>query len=64
MTKKTQDKKYYILDPTLQKDHGPNYKIKIYNDIRLSYAYDPRSREYLNYAEAKCVLDIPLIVEP
>lgn len=63
-TKKTTDGKYYILEPTLTLDTGPNYKEKIYNDINLKYAYDPKTKEYLNYAECKCVVEIPHIVEP
>lgn len=30
----------------------------------MKYSYDPRTKEYLNYAEAKCVIEIPCIVEP
>ena len=63
-TKKTEDGKYFLLEPTLTVDNGPNYKEKVYNDVNLKYAYDPRTKDYLNYAEAKCVMSIPYIVEP
>ena len=63
-TRKTEDGKYYLLEPTLTADNGPDYKTKVYNDIDLEYAYDPRTKEYLNYAEAKCAISIPCIVEP
>ena len=61
-TAMTEDGKYYQLEPTLSLDHGPNYKEKIYNKVRLGYAKDPRSSRFLNYAETKCVVDIPKMV--
>ena len=61
-TPMTEDGKYYQLEPTLSLDHGPNYKEKIYNEVRLGYAKDPRSQRTLNYAETKCVVDIPKII--
>ena len=45
-------------------DNGPNYKEKIYNDIRLKYAVDKRTNKFLNYAEAKCVIEIPKVINP
>jgi len=59
----TDDGKYYMLEPTLSLDHGPNYKEKIYNEIRLGYAKDPRSSKFLNFAETKCVVEIPKMVD-
>ena len=46
----TPDGKYYVLEPTLSLDHGPNYKEKVYNDIRLKYVKDPRTNKILNYS--------------
>lgn len=37
LTPMTEDGRHYILEPTLSQDHGPNYKEKIYNDVRLNY---------------------------
>jgi hypothetical protein len=57
----TDDGKYFILDPTISPDHGPNCKSKVYNVVRLKYARGPQN-ELLDYAEAQCVIEIPRII--
>ena len=64
LTPMTPDGVYYILEPTLSQDHGPNYKEKIYNDIRLNYKQDKSKKKVFNFAEAKCLINIPLFVKP
>ena len=61
-TPKTSDGVYYVLQPTLSQDHGPNHKEKIYNDIRLNYKKDNTKNRVFNFAEAKCIINIPHIV--
>ena len=58
----TDDGIYYVLEPTLSQDHGPNHKEKIYNDIRLNYKKDGIKNKVFNFAEAKCIINIPHIV--
>lgn len=69
-TKMTADKKYYVLEPTLSLDNGPNCKAKVYNEVRLLYGKEAAStfsygdRQLLDYAEAKCLVEIPVIRLP
>jgi len=58
-TPKTADGAYFVLEPTLSQDHGPNHKEKIYNDIRLNYKKDSTKNRVFNFAEAKCIINIP-----
>lgn len=64
----TSDKKYYILEPTLSLDNGPNCKAKVYNEVRLMYGKGPANahgeRRLLDHAEAKCLVEIPVIRLP
>jgi len=53
---------YYILAPTLSAVQGPNCKDKVYNDIRLKYLKDEKTGELTDYAEARCVIEIPTLV--
>lgn len=62
LTPMTDDGVYYILEPTLCQDHGPNYKEKIYNDIRLNYKQDKNKGIIHNYSEAKCIINIPHVI--
>ena len=67
-TKMTSDRKYYVLEPTLSLDNGPNCKAKVYNEVRLMYGKGDANaygeRRLLNYAEAKCLVEIPVIRLP
>ena len=62
-TPKTHDGVYYVLQPTLSQDHGPNHKEKIYNDIRLNYKINTTKNRVFNFAEAKCIINIPHVVK-
>ena len=53
---------YYILAPTLSTVQGPNCKDKVYNDIRLKYVKDERTGDLSDYAEARCLIEIPTLV--
>ena len=63
-TQMTEDGKYHVLEPTITVDQGPNCFAKVYNEVRLKYQMGPPNvlgeKELLPYAEAQCVMDIPI----
>lgn len=54
---------YFNLEPTLSMDYAPNNQEKIYNTLRLSYIKDESTGRMRDYAEAKCILQIPKLVK-
>jgi hypothetical protein len=63
-TQMTEDGKYHILEPTITVDQGPNCYAKVYNEVRLKYQMGLPNvlgeKELLPYAEAQCMMAIPI----
>ena len=57
-TRKSPDGQYWILDPTLSLDNGPNCKDKVYNQVRLEYLQNDGGEPI---AETRCYVEIPVI---
>jgi hypothetical protein len=54
---------FYWLEPTLSMDYAPNNQGKVYNTLRLNYIKDEKTGKMLDYAQARCMVQIPKLVK-